>query len=158
MEHPQQSTFIHARSFIHFIQWEAFLFFVLCITSLSTNEIGRYLTYLEYLPEWKSATWGMIVGRWQLSGSVYVFLIVTLYTLTLNWLTARLCERPAAFPSFARYKSLLSAVFPVQDHSAMGLPLQCFKDFKTWQYCPDTRSCGCEISPLRTTALHLSIY
>ena len=34
----------------------------------------------------------MIVGRWQLSGSVYVFLIVTSYTLTLNWLTARLRE------------------------------------------------------------------
>ena len=100
VEHPQH---IHTRSFIHFIQWESFLFFVLCITSLSTNEIGRYLTYLEYLPERKSAARGMILGRWQLSGSMYVFLIVTSYTLTLNWLTARLRERPAAFPSFARY-------------------------------------------------------
>ena len=60
-QHPQQSTFIHARSFIHFIQWEAFLFFVLCITSLSTNEIGRYLTYLKYPPERKSSVRGTLM-------------------------------------------------------------------------------------------------
>ena len=54
-QHPHKYTFIHARSFMHFIQWETFLFFVLYITSLSTNEIGRYLTYLKYPPERKSS-------------------------------------------------------------------------------------------------------
>ena len=45
--HPQQSIFIHARSFIHSIQWEGVFVIVLYIMSLSTNEIGRYLTYLK---------------------------------------------------------------------------------------------------------------
>ena len=53
--HPQQSIFIHARSFIHFIQWEGVFVIVLYITSLSTNEIGRYLTYLKYPPGRKSS-------------------------------------------------------------------------------------------------------
>ena len=52
---PQQSIFIHARSFMHFIQWEGVFVIVLYITSLSTNEIGRYLTYLKFPPERKSS-------------------------------------------------------------------------------------------------------
>ena len=34
------------------------------------------------------------------------------------------------------HKSLLSAVFSLQDHLAIGLPLQCFMD--SWFYCADT--------------------
>ena len=56
-QHPQQSIFIHARSFIHFIQWEGVFIIVLYITSLSTNEIGRYL---KYPPEWKSSARGTL--------------------------------------------------------------------------------------------------
>ena len=82
-QHPQQCTFIHPRSFIHFIQWEAFFFFVLYITSSSTIEIGRYLTYLNYLPQRKSAARGMIVGPRRLSGSLYVFLSDVIYTHAL---------------------------------------------------------------------------
>ena len=52
-QHPQQSIFIHARSFIHFIQWEGVFVAVLYITSLSTNEIGRYLTYLAASTAWQ---------------------------------------------------------------------------------------------------------
>ena len=91
---------------------------VLHITSLSTNEIGRFLTPKEILQkgsrphvEWYCcpARWVILlsrtlsdivvphVGRWQLSGSLYVFLIVTSYTLTRNWGIARLRERPTAF-------------------------------------------------------------
>ena len=43
--HVVAATFIHARAFVHFIQWEGVFVIVLHITSLSTNEIGRYLTY-----------------------------------------------------------------------------------------------------------------
>ena len=56
-QHPQQSIFIHARSFIHFIQWEGVFIIVLYITSLSTNEIGRYL---KYPPERKSSARGTL--------------------------------------------------------------------------------------------------
>ena len=78
---------------------------VLHITSLSTNEIGRYLTYQRFLqngsrPHVAShvgryccpARWTILlsrtlddivvphVGRWQLSGSVYVFHISISYS------------------------------------------------------------------------------
>ena len=53
--HVVAATFIHARSFVHFIQWEGVFVIVLFITSFSTNEIGRYLTYLKYPPERKSS-------------------------------------------------------------------------------------------------------
>ena len=36
------------------------LVFVLYITSLSTNEIGHYLTYLNYIPQRKSAARGTL--------------------------------------------------------------------------------------------------
>ena len=54
-----------------------------------------------------SRTLDDIVGRWQLSGSLYVFLIVTSYTLTLIWLTARLRERPTAFRALLAIRSYI---------------------------------------------------
>ena len=43
--HVVAAPFIHAHAFVHFIQWEDVFVIVLYIKSLSTNEIGRYLTY-----------------------------------------------------------------------------------------------------------------
>ena len=43
--HVVAATFIHAHAFVHFIQWGGVFVIVLYITPLSTNEIGRYLTY-----------------------------------------------------------------------------------------------------------------
>ena len=43
--HVVAATFIHAHALVHFIQWEGVFVILLHITSLSTNEIGRYLTY-----------------------------------------------------------------------------------------------------------------
>ena len=97
--HFHSPTFIHAfhpmvgrvcYCTVHYVivdQWNRSLLNLLKVPSRA--EVVRTLSH--------------IVGRWQLSGSVYVFLIVTSYTLTLNWLTVRLRKRPAAFPSFARY-------------------------------------------------------
>ena len=112
---------------------------VLYITSLSTNEIGRYLTYLKYPdyypPEWKSSARGTltlyaIVDDDNFLGpckGLYVFLIVTSYTLTLYWLTARLRKRPKAFLSFARYENLshgygILTVHKSKDLLVHGLP------------------------------------
>ena len=58
---------------------------VLYITSLSTNEIGRYLNYIQNR---KSAARGMgardaIVDSRRLSGSLYVFLSDVIYTHAL---------------------------------------------------------------------------
>ena len=43
--HVVAATSIHARAFVHFIQWEGVFVIVLYIKSLSANEIGRYLSY-----------------------------------------------------------------------------------------------------------------
>ena len=72
-QHPQQCTFIHARESFHVSSNGGV--FVLYITSLSTNEIGCYLNYIQ---KQKSAACGTLalggrVGQ-QLSGSVYGFL------------------------------------------------------------------------------------
>ena len=51
----------HSRTFIHtFHPMGGVLVFVLYITSLSTNELGRYLTYLNYIPQRKSAARGTL--------------------------------------------------------------------------------------------------
>ena len=51
----------HSRTFIHtFHPIRGVLVFVLYITSLPTNEIGRYLTYLKYPPERKSSARGTL--------------------------------------------------------------------------------------------------
>ena len=46
-QHPQQCTFIHARESFHVSSDGGFFVIVLYITSLSTNEIGRYLNYIQ---------------------------------------------------------------------------------------------------------------
>ena len=79
----------HSRMFIHTFHPMGGVFvivyIVLYITSLSTNEIGHYLNYIQ---NQKAAARGMvardaIVGPQRLSGSLYVFLIDVIYTLTL---------------------------------------------------------------------------
>ena len=59
-QHPQQCTFIHAHESFQFHPMEAFLLLycrLLNITSLSTNEIGCYLNYIQ---KQKSAAHGVI--------------------------------------------------------------------------------------------------
>ena len=76
----------HSRSFIHTFHPMGLNVFVivLYITSyISSSEIGRYLTYLNYLPQRKSAARGMIVDSQRLSGSLYVFLSDVIYTHAL---------------------------------------------------------------------------
>ena len=74
----------HSRTFIQtFHPMGGVLVFVLYITSLSTNENGRYLTYLNYPPQRKSAARGMIVDSRRLSWSLYVFLsdVISIHAL-----------------------------------------------------------------------------
>ena len=86
-QHPQQCTFIH--TFIHtFHPMGGVFVIVLYITSLSTNEIGRYLNYIQNRKSARSAAWGMgardaIVDSRRLSGSLYVFLSDVIYTHAL---------------------------------------------------------------------------
>ena len=61
-QHPQQCTFIHARESFHVSSNGGVFVIVLYITSLSTNEIGRYLNYIQ---KWKSAARGR--SRWMVA-------------------------------------------------------------------------------------------
>ena len=46
-QHPQQCTCIHAHESLHVSSNGGIFVIVLYITSLSTNEIGRYLNYIQ---------------------------------------------------------------------------------------------------------------
>ena len=69
---------------------------------LSTNEIGRYLNYIQ---QRKSAVRGTLTLDDIVDGDDFLgpcmYFLVTSYTLTHYWMIARLRERPMAFPSFA---------------------------------------------------------
>ena len=60
-QHPQQCTFIHARESFHVSSNGGVFVIVLYITSLSTNEIGRYLNYIQ---KRKSAARGVTTTFW----------------------------------------------------------------------------------------------
>ena len=97
-QHPQQCTFIHAHESFHVSSNGGVFVIVLYITSLLSNEIGRYLKYIQ---KRKSAKRG--VTHDDFLGPCMDLLVTSYCTLTLYCMTARLREWPAAFPSFARY-------------------------------------------------------
>ena len=102
--HSHSCTFIHT-----FHPMGGVFVFVLYITSMSyisSNEIGRYLTYLNYLLQRKSAARGMIVGPQRLSGSLYVFLSDVIYTHAL----LTYCEALRKACGLSELRSLLSAM------------------------------------------------
>ena len=59
-QHPQQCAFIHACEYFHVSSNGGVFVIVLFIMSLSTNEIGRYLNYIQ---KQKLATWYAHIGR-----------------------------------------------------------------------------------------------
>ena len=64
-QHPQQCTFIHARESFHVSSNGGVFVIVLCITSLLTNEIGRYFNYIQI------GSWSHLVSLTTISGSLY---------------------------------------------------------------------------------------
>ena len=95
-QHPQQCTFIHARESFHVLSNGGVFVIVLCITSVSTNEMDVTLTTYKNgsRPRVVSCTTTFWVPVW---------ISWWRHTLTLYCKTARLRERHAAFPSFTRY-------------------------------------------------------
>ena len=100
--HSHSRTFIHT---FHPMGLNVSVCYCTYITSyISSNEIGRYLTYLNYLPQRKSAARGMIVGPRRLSGSLYVFLSDVIYTHAL----LTYCEASRKACSLSELRSLTS--------------------------------------------------
>ena len=84
-QHPQQCTFIHARELYHVSSNGGVFVIVLYIMSLSTNEIGRYLNYIQ---KRKLARRGVIAWSHsrRLSGSLYGFLDDVIHSRYIAWL------------------------------------------------------------------------
>ena len=84
-QHPQQCTFIHARSFIHFIQWRHSCYCT--VHYVTVDQWNRSLLKLHT----KSAArcliaWPHRVGPQRLSGSLYWFIGDIIHSRSIAWL------------------------------------------------------------------------
>ena len=96
-QHPQQCTFIHARESFYVSSNGGVFVIGLYITSLSNNEIGCYLNYIQ---KRKSVARGVTHGDFL---GPCIDLLVTSYTHALLH-DCEASQKAWAFPSFARYQ------------------------------------------------------